>query len=87
MKNNIYSFLLLVPILAENQNDQRLLGDASRRQEDMYIHFKNLFELVSEEKNIKRELKDFWGYGCWCIARTENTNLAMRGEPKDEIDL
>ena len=91
MKNNIYSYLLLVPILAENQSDRRIPDDASRRQEDMYIHFKNLFELANgsfnEEKNIKLDVKYFWGYGCWCIAHTENTNLAMRGEPKDEIDL
>ena len=91
MKNNIYSFLLLVPILAENQSDQRIPDDASRRQKDKYIHFKNLFELANGSfnaaKNIKLDVKYFWGYGCWCIARTENTNLALRGEPKDEIDL
>ena len=90
MKNNIYSYLLLVPILAENR-PRRIPDDASRRQEDMYIHFKNLFELANgsfnEEKNIKLDVKYFWGYGCWCIAHTENTNLDMREEPKDEIDL
>lgn len=90
MKNNIYSYLLLVPILAfsvPNQSDQRI-DQRWRRQEDMYTHYKNLFELANgsfnKEKNIKLDVKYFWGYGCWCIA---HTNLAMRGEPKDEIDL
>ena len=34
----------------------------------------------------KPHILDWWGYGCWCMAHGENQDLALKGDPKDEVD-
>ncbi|CBY06863.1 unnamed protein product [Oikopleura dioica] len=69
--------------------DFKLLKTLSVDAGERYVHLKRMLGYVFsdlDEGLEKPHILDWWGYGCWCMAHGENHDLALKGDPKDEVD-